>query len=150
MATVVELFNDDRLAHPEILHVFCVPRMMTHMWRKALSKDADLTFKVEAGASCWPKGMLEPLIVLVVLPLHFVPHYRGPWVMRGGECAVGCKTALDSAFRAPARDGPEELHDVGSPVRGVPGAGEGLSRDLLQKFLEEAQAFPSVSGHLVR
>ena len=150
MATVVELFNDDRLAHPKIHHVFCVPRLMTQLWRKALSKDADLVFTVEAGASFWPKGMHEPLIVLVVLPLHFVPHYRGPWVMRGGECAVGYKTALDSGFKSPARDEPEELHDVGGPVCGVRSDGERELRDFLRKFLEEAKTAPSVSGRLVR
>ena len=36
MATVVELFNDDRLPHPKIPHVFCVPQLMTQF----------LTFKV--------------------------------------------------------------------------------------------------------
>ena len=46
MATVVELFNDNWLAHPKIPHVFCLSRLMTHLWRKTLSNDADLTFKV--------------------------------------------------------------------------------------------------------
>ena len=123
---------------------------MTHLWRKVLSKDAELTFKVEARALFWPKGMHEPLIILVDLPLLFVPHYRGPWVMRGDKRAVGYKTALDSAYRAPARNGPKELHDVSGPVRGVPSSGEGLSKHFLRTFLEEAQAFPSVSGRLVR
>ena len=37
METVVELFTDDQLVHPNIYCVFCVPRLMTHLWRKALS-----------------------------------------------------------------------------------------------------------------
>ena len=52
MATVIELFNDDRLVHPGIPHVFCVPRLMTHFWRKALGKDR--TWSLE-----WRKGRLS-------------------------------------------------------------------------------------------
>ena len=44
MTTVVELFNEDRLVHPKIPHVFCVPCLMTHLWREALMKNADLEF----------------------------------------------------------------------------------------------------------
>ena len=98
METVVELFNDDRLAHPEIPHVFCVPRLMTHLWRKALEKDADLVFRVDAGAPFWPKSMHEPLNILVVLPLSFIPNYRGPWVMRGSDRSNDYRAALDTHY----------------------------------------------------
>ena len=39
--TVVEVFNEDRLIHPHILHVFAIPCLMTQMWRRQLSKDAN-------------------------------------------------------------------------------------------------------------
>ena len=40
METVMELFNEDRIAHSQNPHVFVVPRLMTHLWRKKLGKDA--------------------------------------------------------------------------------------------------------------
>ena len=46
METVMELFNEDRIAHPQNPHVFVVPRLMTHLWRKNLGKDADVMFTV--------------------------------------------------------------------------------------------------------
>ena len=44
METVVELFNEDRLAQLHIPNVFFVPRLMTHLWRKQPIKDADICF----------------------------------------------------------------------------------------------------------
>ena len=49
METALELFRDDRLAHPRWPHVFVIPRLMTHMWRKNLGKDADVLFTVPVG-----------------------------------------------------------------------------------------------------
>ena len=34
METVVELFNEDRLAHHHIPHVFDIPRLITRLQRK--------------------------------------------------------------------------------------------------------------------
>ena len=42
MKTVVELYNKDRLAYPDIPHMFALPYLMTHMRRKKLSKDVDV------------------------------------------------------------------------------------------------------------
>jgi hypothetical protein len=42
MTAVLEMFSEDRVAHPFIPHVFVVLRLMTHLWRKALTKDADI------------------------------------------------------------------------------------------------------------
>ena len=36
--TVVGVFNKYRLAHPHIPHVFAIPRLMTHLWIRQLSK----------------------------------------------------------------------------------------------------------------
>ncbi|KAL7531665.1 hypothetical protein ACHAXR_004164 [Thalassiosira sp. AJA248-18] len=49
MGTAMELFNEDRITHPWNPHVFVVPRLMTHLWRKNLFKDADLSFTVTGG-----------------------------------------------------------------------------------------------------
>jgi len=38
MEVVLELLSEDRLAHPRWPHVFVVPRLMTHLWRKDLMK----------------------------------------------------------------------------------------------------------------
>lgn len=67
METVVEMFNEDRMMHPHVPHVFAVPLLMTHLWQKQLGKDADAMFTVKAGAGFWPCPMHEPLIILIVL-----------------------------------------------------------------------------------
>ena len=131
METVVELFTDDQLVHPNIPHVFCVLRLMTHFWRKALSKDGDLMFTVAEGNSFWPKYMHEPLIVLVVLPLFFVTHYREPWVLRGSALSKKYKAELDAGFKISARNGLQELHDVTSPLPSVWDLSKQGNRDLL-------------------
>jgi hypothetical protein len=53
MEVAIELLWEDRLAHPRWPHVFCVPRLMTHMWRRDLGKNADIVFLVPAGAPFW-------------------------------------------------------------------------------------------------
>ena len=78
METVVKLFNEDCLAHPHIPHVFTIPRLMTHLWRKNSSKDADVLFTINVGPSSWPCYIHEPLILLIVLPLDHVSNYIGP------------------------------------------------------------------------
>ena len=49
MVTALEVFNEDIITHPWNPHVFVVPRLMTHMWRKSPSKDADVMFTVQVG-----------------------------------------------------------------------------------------------------
>ena len=49
METIMEFFNEYRIAHPWNPHVFVVPRLMTHLWRKHLGKDVDLMFTVTPG-----------------------------------------------------------------------------------------------------
>ena len=101
METVVELFNDDRLARPHIPHVFAVPRLMTHLFRKALSKDADLMITIKAGAPFWPKSMHEPLMLFVMLPVHHHADHRGPWVLRGTKQARELEHAVEAGFSHP-------------------------------------------------
>ena len=54
--TVLEVFNEDRIAHPWNPHVFVVPRLMTHLWRKNLSKDADVLFEVQVEDHFWGRS----------------------------------------------------------------------------------------------
>jgi hypothetical protein len=85
METVLELFCDDRMAHPQWPHVFVVPHLMTHLWRKNLGKDADVLFTVPAGVNFWASGQFEPIIVAIFFPLAHVPRYTGPWMVGGTD-----------------------------------------------------------------
>ena len=49
METTMEVFNEDRMAHLKQAHVFVVPRLMVHLWRKHLRKDADALMTITAG-----------------------------------------------------------------------------------------------------
>eukprot|EP00956_Cyclotella_meneghiniana_P043382 scaffold267197_cov149-Cyclotella_meneghiniana.AAC.1 len=64
MPTVIEMFNDDRLERPQYPHVFVVPRLMTHLWRKQLSKDADFSPTLMSTATK-ARGWLKELILPV-------------------------------------------------------------------------------------
>ena len=94
MEVALELLCEDRLAHPQWPHVFVVPRLMTHMWRKDLMKNADLLFTVPAQVPFWTAGQFEPLIVAIVLPLMHVPRYTGPWLVRGTNKGERAEQAL--------------------------------------------------------
>ena len=43
----MEVFNEERLAHPWIPYIFVAPQPMTHSLRNLLSQDADVMFMVE-------------------------------------------------------------------------------------------------------
>ena len=47
--TVVEVFNEYHLAHPNIPHVFAIPRLMNNLWIRQLSKDADVLLTINVG-----------------------------------------------------------------------------------------------------
>jgi hypothetical protein len=65
---------------PESVHIVLVPRLMTGLWRKELSKTSDLLFTVPLESKAlWPKENHEPLICAVCLPLSQV----SPWRHRG-------------------------------------------------------------------
>ena len=67
-------------------------------------------FTVAEGNSFWPKCMHEPTIVLVVLSLFFVTHYRGLWVLRGSALSNKYKAELNAGFKTSARNRSQELH----------------------------------------
>jgi hypothetical protein len=150
MSTVLELFNDDRLARPHFPHVFVVPRLMTHLWRKQLSKDADLIFTVSCGPSFWPKEMHEPLIVLIVLPLHHVDRYQGPWLVKGTEAAERTQNLLTRGFKIWNNYVSGELHELDGAVQGLWSNQEEWSRSVLFQFLTAQRNFPPVQECLVR
>jgi hypothetical protein len=152
MEVVTALFNEDRIARPHIPHVFVVPRLMTHLWRKQLTKDADVVFTVQCGSEVWPENMHEPLILLLVLPLTYVSRYHGPWVAKGTESARRLESTLNKGSKIwrDSRNGSAQLHDLEGSVPGVWKAEEQWSGNILQQFLTEQRRFPPVHECMVR
>ena len=105
MKTVVELFNEDRLVHLNLPHVFSIPCLMTHLWIKQLSKDADFFSTVYLRQSFWTCSMHGPLIMLIVLPLALVTNYRGPWALQGIPPALEVQNQLEAGFKHPGLHG---------------------------------------------
>ena len=141
METVVEVFNEDCLAHPHTPHVFAIPRLMTHLWRWQLSKDVDVLFSINAGPSFWPRSMHEPLVVLIVLTLAHVSNYRGPWVLRGSPPDLEVQDHLEARFKHPGLHGCGKFHDLEGTVHGLRDPKEEWSRSLWFKFLEAQKTF---------
>ena len=152
MHTVLELFCEDRFVNPHIPHVFVAPRLMTHLWRKNLSKDADLMFTVNPGVDFWPANMHEPLIVAIVLPIVYVKNYRGPWVVRGTPESKSVAERLERGFAGGDFGGHEsgQLHVMEGNVPGVRETPSERSRDILFEFLASKASFPPVQQCLVR
>jgi hypothetical protein len=153
MLSVLEMFNEDRIVRPHLPHVFVVPRLMTHLWCKQLSKDADVVvFNVACGPDFWPKEMHEPLVVLIVFPLTHLHRYRGPWILKGTDAAVRLENRLSKGFKIwrKALDDPRELLQLEGPVPEVWNSPEEWSRTVLFQFLAEQRNFPPVHECLVR
>jgi len=152
METVMELFNEDRLMNPHLPHVFAVPRLITHLWRKALSKDADLMFSVEPGTPFWPTNMHEPLLIAIVFPISHVPSHRGPWVVCGTPAARALEYKLTRGFKCwkNGRRDPQQLHELEGYVPGLWESAAEWGRSLLLEFLDEQSRFPPVQECLVR
>ena len=63
METVIEVFNEDRMARPKLAHVFVVPRLMAHLWRKYLGEDTYALMTITARDHFWDKSQHEPVIL---------------------------------------------------------------------------------------
>jgi hypothetical protein len=150
MEAVVEVFNEDRLVNPHLAHVFVIPRLMTHLWRKQLFKDADLKFYVRAGAPFWPRSMHEPLTVVLLLPLAHVENYRGPWIVKQTSNAKEFGQQLDSEFGRPRENGRVEFLDLERPMPSLWEDEHRWTRDLLFQFLHCQSSFPPVQSGLLR
>ena len=150
METVIEIFNEDRLVYPHLTHVFAIPRLMTHLWRKQLFKDADLRFYVRPGAPFWPRSMHEPLTIVVVFPIAHVHNYRGPWTVKQLPGSKEFGERLDSEFGDPRQVGREEFLDLGSPMPSLWEDEHRWTRDLLFEFLRQQRSFPPVQSGLLR
>ena len=171
MEVAIKLLWEDRLAHPQWPHVFCVPRLMTHLWRRDLGKNADIFFLVPAGVPFWGSDQFEPLTVAIVFPLAHVRDIYGPWAIKGTDLGLRNEHALGEGFKRPRADkpgrgaggdggsgrgveggtgDPGQLHVLDGPLPGVFNDPEGGSRALLRELLAEARKLPPVQGCLVR
>ena len=177
MEVAIEILWEDKLAHPQWPHVFVVPRLMTHMWRRNLGKSADVLFLVPAGVPFWGSSQFEPLIIAIVFPLAHVSSYTGPWFVKGTDMGLHYERALAAGFSKPAagpgskgprlensREGgapPDpgpgrggrdagQLHDVDGALLGVFDDPERGSRALLRELLAGAGRLPPVRKCLVR
>ena len=148
MEVALELLCKDCLvAHPQWPHVFVVPRLMMHLWRKDLMKYADLLFTIPAQVLFWTARQFEPLIIAIVLPLMHVPSYTGPWLVWGTNEGEQAEQALQRGFK-----GKGETHDaeLDGNMCEVWEDAESGSRLVLQQFLAWVSNFPPVQKCLVR
>ena len=145
MEVALELLTEDRLAHPHWPHVFLVPRLMTHLWRRDLGKEADILFNIPAGVHFWGARLYEPLTV-VLFPLSHVPSYTGPWVVKGTDVGANFERALVRGFRGDPLDDPAELHELDGRVRMLWKDPESGSRVVLQQLRAWAGTFPPVQN----
>ncbi len=140
----MELLCEDRLAHPQWPHVFVVPRLMTHFWRKDLMKNANLLFTVPAQVPFWTAGQFEPLIIAIILPLSHEPRYTGPWLVKGTDEGEQAEQTLWQGFKGGDPDDADKLHELEGRVREMWQEPERGSRTVLQQFLAWASTFPPV------
>ena len=150
MEVVMEVFNEDRIAHPRNPHVFVIPRLMTHLWRKNLGKDADLMFTVESNVNFWGSSQHEPLIFAIVLPFSYTPDYSGPWLARSTPETLEWAAELNAGFKSKRRPHLDSVLKLDRTVREMWEHPEERGRVVLREFLNWARKFPPVSSCLLR
>lgn len=150
METALEMLAEARHKRPYSAHVVVVPRLMTHLWRKQLGKDADLMVTAPVGLPFWESNQHEPLILAILLPVVRRKDWKGPWVFRGSLHSGDAARRLDTGWklavgREPA--GRDELEGELREVRETPAAWSG---SVLRKFLGAARSVPSLPEGVVR
>ncbi len=114
-----------RHKHTNINHLFIVPRLSTHTWRKKLHKVCDLVFEVPAGCRAfWPSLEHEPLII--GLTLRFV--HCSPWQLKQAQ----------------------QLLDLGGQLRPLWQAQEGAEGTVLHKLSALPGTLEAMSLRVVR
>jgi len=84
--------------HPDSIHIFICPSIMTYNWRKQLQKLSNIQTKVKQGSPIWPIDMLEPVTISLISPLlsdrpwtmsrtGFVAEWKGDLQRVYGSCA---------------------------------------------------------------
>ena len=151
MEVVTEVFNEE-FTHPHNPHVFVIviPRLMTHLWRKNLGKDADLMFTVESNVNFWGPSQHEPLIFAIILSFSYTPNYSGPWLARSTPETLECAAELNAGFKSRRRPTLESILKLDGSVRKMWERPEERSGVVLRQFLHWARKFPPVPSSLVR
>ena len=86
METIIEVCNEDRMAHPHQVHVFVIHRPVTHLQRKRpFQKGWICPDDYLLRDHSWDKSQHQPLILTIILPFVYVENYREPWIARGLE-----------------------------------------------------------------
>jgi hypothetical protein len=80
---------------PDSVHIMLVPRLMTNLWRKRLSKTSDLLFTIPLESKViWKKENHEPLMCAVCLPLS----QSSPWSHRASARVKGVFKRLSALW----------------------------------------------------
>ena len=144
METFMGVFNEDTMVHPKRAHVFVVPRLMIHLWRKHLGKDADVLTTIITRNHFWERSQHGPLILAIVLPFAYVKTYRGPWVAHGLEKSESLRKELEAGFKIDEGRNPTKFPHMGRMLCGMRKNTEGRSRNILLKTLDWVGGFPPI------
>lgn len=95
-ADALEQLCFSRHKRPHLIHIFIVPCLFTHSFRKRLLKFADFSFYLTPGRrdTVWPTSAFEPLLVSIFLP--FLSH--APWTVKGSPDLLALERDLRSLW----------------------------------------------------
>ena len=65
----MEIFMEARHKRIYVSHVTICPRLMTHIWRNVLGKDAELIFTIPVGLHVFPNTFHETLCIYIILTI---------------------------------------------------------------------------------
>ena len=119
MEKIMQVFNEDRIAYPRRAHVFVVPSLMTHLWRKQLGKDADVLMTITATDHFWDKSQHEPLILAIVLPFAYDKTHRGPWITRGLEKPESLREEFEASSKIAGGRNPSQFYHMDGELCGM-------------------------------
>jgi hypothetical protein len=116
---------------PETLHIICIPRLCTAMWRKQLNKVADLIVQVQPVEDFWGKSQHEPLLIAFYFPILPTLRKFRPWQLKGTELVDRTRRKLQRMQEASEPvdwSCLRELLLLSRKVRTMP---DGMARELL-------------------
>ena len=117
---------------PDSLHVFIIPRLCTSMWRKQLGKCADFMLTIDVGHSFWHKGMHEPLLLAIYLPLlPPFPRFE-PWRLKYTELVASTERILRGMQKESKQMEWDHLQQLLLVTRNLPSMSESMARKVLR------------------
>jgi len=91
---VVDWLGESIHKRSSSVHIVAIPRLMTARWRKTLGKIGDLQVEIPCGIDVWPTEMLEPLVLVVSLPLSKFCSETGTWRFKNSPRICELETTL--------------------------------------------------------